>query len=114
MISKLENTSILEDYKNGISISELVEKYNTKYHTIYHFLKTKGEKINRTYLKQSKYNFNEFYLDNLDCQEKFYFLGFFFADGCNRKKGYEISIGLNQKDTEILEKFKKLLKVIDL
>ena len=28
-----------------------------------------------------KYSFNEHYFDNIDCQEKAYWLGFFAADG---------------------------------
>ena len=56
-----------------------------------------------------KYNFNEHYFDNIDCQEKAYWLGFFAADGYNRRnKGY-IEFRLHKQDTEILEKFKSCI-----
>ena len=57
-----------------------------------------------------KYTFNEHYFDDIDCQEKAYWLGFFAADGYNyRSKGY-IEFRLNKQDTEILEKFKVCLE----
>nr|UWG93212.1 MAG: LAGLIDADG DNA endonuclease family protein [Bacteriophage sp.] len=56
-----------------------------------------------------KYNFNEHYFDNIDCQEKAYWLGFFAADGYNHQsKGY-IEFRLHNQDREILERFKSSL-----
>ena len=57
-----------------------------------------------------KYNFNEHYFDNIDCQEKAYWLGFFAADGYNhRDKGY-IEFRLHKQDIEILNKFKSCIQ----
>lgn len=53
-----------------------------------------------------KYNFNEHYFDNIDCQEKAYWLGFFAADGYNHKSKGCIEFRLHKQDIEILEKFK--------
>ena len=44
--------------------------------------------------RASPYTFNEHWLDELDCPEKFYFLGFFAADGCNLKKYNNVKIKL--------------------
>lgn len=55
-----------------------------------------------------KYTYNEnAFKDNTE--EMYYFLGFIFADGCLNKNG-SISININKKDIEILEKFKKYLQ----
>lgn len=53
-----------------------------------------------------KYSFNEYYFDNIDCQEKAYWLGFFAADGYNHQDKGCIEIRLHKQDKEILEKFK--------
>lgn len=49
-----------------------------------------------------KYSLNEHWLDNLDCEEKFYFLRFFAADGCNH--GNYLEVKLKSDDRKILEK----------
>ena len=56
-----------------------------------------------------KYNFNEHYFDNIDCQEKAYWLGFFATDGYNHKNKGCIEFRLHKQDMEILEKFKSCL-----
>lgn len=53
-----------------------------------------------------KYNFNEYYFDVIDCQEKAYWLGFFAADGYNHSSKKCIEFRLHKRDKEILEKFK--------
>lgn len=49
-----------------------------------------------------KYSLDEHWLDSLDCEEKFYFLGFFAADGCNH--GNYLEVKLKSDDRNILEK----------
>jgi hypothetical protein len=50
---------------------------------------------------------DESYFDTIDSEEKAYFLGFLFADGCNTGKG--VSIQLQAGDISILEKLKAAL-----
>jgi uncharacterized protein YlbG (UPF0298 family) len=59
-----------------------------------------------------KFNFNENYFENIDSEEKAYFLGFISADGYVQDYGYRHSliITIHKKDQEILEKFKSLIK----
>ena len=54
--------------------------------------------------------FNENYFEKIDTEEKAYFLGFIAADGCvsqRTKNCVVLSININKKDVEILEKFKE-------
>ena len=62
-------------------------------------------------LKKKRYSINKNYFSNIDTEEKAYWLGFLYADGCVRElKGKaNVTIGLNPKDKEHLEKFKKCL-----
>lgn len=57
-----------------------------------------------------KYNFDEHYFDNIDCQEKAYWLGFFAADGYNHRSKGCVEFRLHRQDKEILEKFKVSIK----
>jgi len=60
--------------------------------------------------KRSKnITFDESYFECVDTEYKAYFLGFISADGCVRqrtKKCKLLSININKKDIDILEKFK--------
>ena len=58
-----------------------------------------------------RYTFNEDYFEKIDTEEKAYWLGFFYADGCVRirVKSSESKLKLAIKDLSHLEKFKKCL-----
>lgn len=57
-----------------------------------------------------KYFLDESFFDIIDTEEKAYFLGFFAADGTNESNENCAKIELAEKDKEILEKFKLLIK----
>lgn len=66
-----------------------------------------------------KHYFNEDFFENIDTEEKAYWLGFISADGnvCKTSKVYNswrISINLNQIDHNHLEKFKKSIESNDI
>lgn len=58
-----------------------------------------------------KYNVNDFYFNKIDTEEKAYWLGFLMADGCIHERAGQdrLSLVLNIKDKNHLEKFKKSL-----
>ena len=69
-------------------------------------------KVNRLGLKKSKYVYNEKFFENIDTEEKAYWLGFIYADGyvCAGKyngsiSSYEVSIELSSVDKNHLIKF---------
>ena len=55
--------------------------------------------------------YNENYFETIDSEDKAYFLGFIFADGCvtndPKKYRYQLTLKLHSKDVGILEKFIK-------
>jgi hypothetical protein len=63
------------------------------------------------YIKKHKYFFDENFFEKIDNEEKAYFLGFIFADGCvtNDSKKYRnrVTLKLHTKDTHILDSFIK-------
>ena len=58
-----------------------------------------------------KKTYNENYFETIDSEDKAYFLGFIFADGCvtndPKKYRYQLTLKLHSKDVGILEKFIK-------
>lgn len=56
-----------------------------------------------------KFKLKENFFDEIDTQEKAYFLGFLYADGCNILHRNRISIVLHEKDYELLKKLNDLL-----
>lgn len=67
-------------------------------------------KINRLGLKKSKYTYNKDFFESIDCEEKAYWLGFIFADGCvmvYENNSCELSIKLQASDISHLKLFNK-------
>lgn len=68
-------------------------------------------KINRLGLIKSKYTYNKDFFENIDDDEKAYWLGFIMADGCisvdNDTNSCELSIKLSARDANHLKKFNK-------
>lgn len=54
-------------------------------------------------------DFNENYFENIDTEDKAYFLGFIMADGCILKNRNTLKIIINKKDKHILEDFSKCI-----
>ena len=112
-IPKLEGTNAIQDYLNGLSTKKIAEKYGVSRQAVSNYLKKNGITIVPRYVSNSKYSFNEHWLDEMDSQEKWYFLGFMYADGnVDTKKGnYRARIKLKADDSEkeLLEKFNELL-----
>ena len=52
-----------------------------------------------------KYSFNEHYFDKINTEDKAYFLGLLYADGCNVFTKNIITISLQAQDVHILESF---------
>lgn len=101
---------ILEDaynryIKNDESISHIAETYNINRKTLSKDLKQKyGLKI----LADGKKEVNDNYFNNIDTEEKAYWLGFLYADGYN--SGKTIELCLQEQDKNHLEQFKNAIK----
>jgi hypothetical protein len=61
-------------------------------------------------MQYRKYHLDHTFFDNIDSQEKAYFLGLLFADGCNDTLNGVVSIDLQEGDINILEKFTELIQ----
>lgn len=92
-----EQIYLEEHVKNGLTYSQIREKYNIPRGTWdYHIRKTLGYKNDRR-----KYRANDNFFDTIDSEIKAYLLGFLYADGYISADG-RIGILLNEKDIEIM------------
>ena len=100
----INEKEIIQEYIDGKTLTELGVLYNCNKSTISRILKRNGVEARKGQFSP-QYSFNEHYLDKLDTEEKNYFLGMFFADGCNQTDRNLSIISLQEKDKEILERF---------
>ena len=98
---------ILPRYQQGESLSKLAKEFNTSVQTLSRNLKKLGiEIVNR----QNETKFDETIFDNIDSEEKAYWLGFIFADGYISSSSYDFELSLKGSDIEHLHKFNKFMK----
>lgn len=106
---------LLIKYKTEKDLRKLCIEFNIPYMSIYNLLK-KEMVFNSSFGKilrvseTRKYSINEQYFNEIDCEEKAYFLGMLYADGTNSMKSTEIALRLQIDDYEILEKLNNLLQ----
>lgn len=104
---KFKIEDIINDYTNGITIRDIAKKYKSSEETISKKLKENGIEVFRNGVKPS---FNHHIFDIIDTEEKAYWLGFIWADGCilnqrEDKHNYGFELGLAIKDIDHLKNF---------
>lgn len=114
MVKKFDNVTeleIVEKYKNGYTTRVLCSEYGFKLnnrHGILKILKRHNIPIRKDNFTHAKrYTVNEFYFDNIDTEDKAYFLGLLYADGniCSNT----LRLTLQKDDEYILDKYKECI-----
>ncbi len=93
---------------NKESSEKIAEDLNLDGSTVCRVLKRNNISI-RPATDRRKYDIDLDFFENIDKEEKAYFLGFLYADGHILSKGNGVSITLQEDDKEILEQFSKLI-----
>jgi len=105
-LSKAQLPIIAKRYKRGESSITISKDYGVCSETVINFLR-KNKVTIREAGPSRKYHLVEDFFDVINTQEKAYFLGFLFADGCNH--GGRVSLNLSEKDLSILKVLNKLV-----
>jgi hypothetical protein len=105
--SKETELKIIERYLSGEISSEISKEYGCHYVTILNIIKRYGYKTKSYSESHKQYSVDEDYFDNIDTEDKSYFLGLMYADGCVHSKKPRFLISLQIDDIELLEKFKE-------
>lgn len=104
--NKQQKEEIIARYIAGESAYDLSRVFNITNQSIYSLLSRRG--IKRRPIR--RLSCNESYFEKIDCEEKAYWLGFFFAEGSLDEKRYCLSIKLGKEEKEHLERFKLAIK----
>lgn len=105
---------IVEDYLNGKSMRQIEKDYNVARQSVANYLEEKQIKTTKgNHYRKYKHQYDFF--ENINTEEKAYWLGFMFADGYivdySKKYGEDkFGITLHSKDKKTLEQFKKSIK----
>jgi intein-encoded DNA endonuclease-like protein len=100
---ELPEELIVELYNNGNGCYKIAKMFNCSPSTINNFLKKCGVKTNKTPNDYRKYTLNQDFFEKINTEEKAYFLGLIYSDGCLYKN--ILSVSLVENDSYILEKF---------
>lgn len=88
------------------SIAKTSLKYGINKKTLTRYLKDRNIPI---VVNGQKSEFNRDFFDVIDTEEKAYWLGFMYADGCIGAKDNSVALNISLKDIEHLKKFNKAL-----
>lgn len=103
-----------EMFLDGKSLTEISKVLHISRKRFSEWLKTQNIVI-----KNQKYSYDKSFFSKIDTEEKAYWLGFLYADGCvietrsqstNNIKSYCLELGLSSLDNSHLKKFLKSLK----
>ena len=105
---------IIQDYQNNKSMRQIEKDYGVTRQSVATYLEKIGIKTTKGN-HHRKYTHQYDFFENIDTEEKAYWLGFMFADGyivdySNKHGEDKFGITLHSKDKETLKQFKKSLR----
>ena len=110
-LSHREKTELFTKYETGeYTGADLAKEYPISLTAINGLLRRNGYKAKSQSELQRKYDIDETFFDVIDTEEKAYFLGFLYADGCNATNRNAVILSLKEDDKEILEILNNLLQ----
>lgn len=106
-----EKTELFTKYESGkYTGADLAKEYPISLTAINGLLRRNGYKAKSQSELQRKYNIDEAFFDAINTEEKAYFLGLLYADGCNATNRNAVILSLKEDDKDILEKLNSLLQ----
>ncbi|MEG1494717.1 MAG: hypothetical protein RR406_00235 [Bacilli bacterium] len=106
----------IELRKNGLSYAKIGKLLNTDRKKVSFYLQEKGYGPSKAYKKAKEFNqpnkkaINENVFEKIDTEEKAYWLGFMYADGCVNRTSNRIELSLKEEDYSHIVKFKNFLE----
>lgn len=99
----IDNNLVIQRYNELKNLKKVAKSFGVSLRPIKRILEENNFK-----LTNRRYEVNQDYFENIDTEEKAYWLGFLYADGCVRKtkSGSQVVLKLSSKDEEHLNKFK--------
>lgn len=100
----IEDNLVIQRYFELKNLKKVAKSFGVSLRPIKRILKE-----NNLVVTNRRYNVNHNYFEVIDTEDKAYWLGFLYADGCVRKtkSGSQVVLKLSQKDEDHLNLFKK-------
>lgn len=108
--SKKQEIEITTRYTNGEKSTDLAKIFDCCYATILNIVNRNGGKSKTNSEAHSKYTCNDNYFAEINSEDKAYFLGLLYADGCVHNTQPRFLISLQEEDKYILELFKEKIE----
>lgn len=108
--TKSEKIEIVKRYLAGNNSTVIAKDYGITPQAITGLLRRRNVPIRPQTENKRKYEIDETFFNKIDSQEKAYFIGFLYADGCNFETKHSVSLCLAEKDEEILSKLNALIQ----
>lgn len=106
---KVKHADIIKMYVDGNSMDKIAELVGCSARNIINIL-AKNNIQSRSHSKAGqKYEINEDFFESIDTEEKAYFLGMLYADGCVSSTRTSVSLALKESDKEIVERLNRLI-----
>lgn len=111
LFNKEQEAHIIALYQTGLSTLKLSKQYNCSPGAINNVLKRNNVQLKSNKEYRRLYSLDHDFFENIDTEEKAYWLGFLYADGNVRiTKSGQHMIQLKVNDREVIEKFLKSIK----
>lgn len=109
LVTGNEVNLIKEVYLSGLSIENTAKKLNISYDIVCDviFQNNLGREIKDPFYR--KYQIDHTYFQRIDSEEKAYFLGLLYTDGCMKEFRYCVSLGLHEQDLDTLSLYAKAI-----
>ena len=108
--TKEQEKEITLRYINGEKSTDLSKEFNCAYATILNIVKRNGGQSKSNSEAHTIYHCNDNYFSIIDSEDKAYFLGLLYSDGCIHDSQSRFLISLQEEDKYILELFKEKIK----
>jgi hypothetical protein len=102
---------IINNYIDGTSIRALSIQYNYGYDRVRRLIKKANIEIRGNDFNSKKFKNNSHVFDVIDTEEKAYWLGFLYADGCvMERENFRLQLSLSANDIEHLKLFQSFMQ----
>lgn len=109
-VKRLDHVAVIADYRAGDPMDVLGERYSVSRASIARLL-AKHEVVLRSQSEaRRQYALDETYFDDINLPDRAYYLGFLWADGCNKTYDNTVQIILSRKDEDMLVNFRAAMK----
>lgn len=111
-LSPDQRKQLIDEYIAGSKIKDVAVKFGAGYQATWRFLKRNHVQIRPDhFLSNRRYLFDIHAFDTIDTEEKAYWLGFLYADGCNYEPRYTVSLSLAEEDAAHVQRFADFLSL---